>query len=85
MRPRSASLKAIEYFEKMVEQGYHLSEGSCVGMITHCADSKFLRLAEHVVRAAERCVLYPHLPTLNVNWESHIDKCVCGSLICSIS
>jgi pentatricopeptide repeat protein len=47
---QSASLKAIEYFEKMVEQGYHLSEGSCVGMITHCADSKFLRLAEHVVR-----------------------------------
>merc|ERR1719316_1259561 len=47
---QSASLKAIEYFEKMVEQGYHLSEGSCVGMITHCADSKFLKLAEHIVR-----------------------------------
>merc|ERR1719506_2102413 len=34
----ASSLKAIEYFDRMVEHGYHLSEGSCVGMITHCSE-----------------------------------------------
>jgi len=47
---QAASLKAIEYFDRMVEHGYHLSEGSCVGMITHCSESRFLKLAEHIVR-----------------------------------
>merc|ERR1719316_2600772 len=47
---QSANLKAIDLFDKLSEEGYHVSEGSCVGILTNCAESRFIKLAEHIVR-----------------------------------
>jgi pentatricopeptide repeat protein len=46
----SANLRAIDLFDKLSDEGYHVSEGSCVGILTNCADSRFIKLAEHIVR-----------------------------------
>jgi pentatricopeptide repeat protein len=46
----SANLKAIDLFDKLGEEGYHVSEGSCVGILTICAESRFIKLAEHIIR-----------------------------------
>lgn len=45
--------KALEIFEELKQSGtLRLNEAFCVGILTRCADSKFLRLAEEVVRCA---------------------------------
>jgi pentatricopeptide repeat protein len=46
----SANLKAITYFDNLAKGGYTISDGSCVGIITACAESKFLKCAEHIVQ-----------------------------------
>lgn len=47
----SANLKAIHYFDSFASSGYTISDGSCVGIITACAESKFLKCAEHVLES----------------------------------
>mmetsp|Transcript_50540 Transcript_50540/g.156405 ORF Transcript_50540/g.156405 Transcript_50540/m.156405 type:complete len:1063 (-) Transcript_50540:142-3330(-) len=42
----------LELFEEMQKSGMRISEGLCVGLLARCAESKFLRFAEEVVRFA---------------------------------
>lgn len=47
----SGDLKALETFEELQVGGtFRFTEGFCVGILTRCAEAKFLRLAEEVVR-----------------------------------
>jgi len=43
------SLRAIEYFDQMVSE-FKVTEASCVSIVSLCAQSKFINLAEHVYR-----------------------------------
>eukprot|EP00933_Yihiella_yeosuensis_P025230 TRINITY_DN1957_c1_g1_i1.p1 TRINITY_DN1957_c1_g1~~TRINITY_DN1957_c1_g1_i1.p1 ORF type:complete len:1032 (-),score=250.13 TRINITY_DN1957_c1_g1_i1:180-3275(-) len=40
----------LDLFKEMLKGNHHLSEGLCVGILARCADSKFLLLADEVVR-----------------------------------
>eukprot|EP01067_Filipodium_phascolosomae_P001540 Filipodium_phascolosomae@DN2007_c0_g1_i1.p1 len=44
----SGDLKALEVFDEMIAVGFRPSEGTNVGVISLCAESQFVRLAEHV-------------------------------------
>jgi len=43
-------INGIKLFEEMTAAGNRFSEGLCVGLLARCADSKFLRFAERIVR-----------------------------------
>merc|ERR1719161_1460557 len=44
---------ALEIFEEMRSSGFKLSEGTCVGIVSHCAEGKDLKLAEVVFNFAK--------------------------------
>lgn len=44
--------RALQLFVEMEDSGIRIHEGLCVSILARCADSKFLRLAEEVVRYA---------------------------------
>jgi len=46
----SADLHALDLFEEMQSCGVRISEGLCVGLLARCADTKFLRFADEVVK-----------------------------------
>lgn len=49
----AGDIKAIDLLDEMQRAGsLRFTEGFCVGILTRCADSKFLRLAEEVARRA---------------------------------
>jgi len=49
----AGDVRALEIFEELRSSGsLRLSEAFCVGILTRCADSKFLRLAEDMARCA---------------------------------
>lgn len=41
-------LQAIELFDKVRNSFQHINEGVCVSLLGRCAESKFLRFAEHI-------------------------------------
>lgn len=43
-------LRALELFQEMQNAGVRISEGLCVGLLARCAEVKFLRFAEEIVR-----------------------------------
>mmetsp|Transcript_123506 Transcript_123506/g.360675 ORF Transcript_123506/g.360675 Transcript_123506/m.360675 type:complete len:1028 (-) Transcript_123506:55-3138(-) len=43
-------LHGLELFQEMQEAGVRISEGLCVGLLARCAETKFLRFAEEVVK-----------------------------------
>merc|ERR1719502_377890 len=45
-----ASIKAIQYFDEMVREGFKVTEATCVSLVSVCAQSKFINLGEHVYR-----------------------------------
>jgi len=46
----SGDLRAIDLFEEMKASGCSISEGLCVGLLARCAESKFLRFADLIVK-----------------------------------
>jgi pentatricopeptide repeat protein len=46
----NAHVHALDLFEEMQSMGSRISEGLCVGLLARCAESKFLRFAEEIVR-----------------------------------
>jgi len=44
------NLHALDLFEEMQTSGVRISEGLCVGLLSRCADCKFLRFAENIVQ-----------------------------------
>ena len=42
--------RALETLQKMQTQDVCISEGLCVGLLTRCADTKFLRFAEEIAK-----------------------------------
>mmetsp|Transcript_126431 Transcript_126431/g.393495 ORF Transcript_126431/g.393495 Transcript_126431/m.393495 type:complete len:931 (+) Transcript_126431:245-3037(+) len=44
---------ALELWKDMQEAGFRISEGLCVGLLARCAETKFLRFAEEVVKYAQ--------------------------------
>jgi len=46
----AGSLHALDLFEEMRTSGVRISEGLCVGLLSRCADCKFLHFAEAVVK-----------------------------------
>mmetsp|Transcript_16123 Transcript_16123/g.29030 ORF Transcript_16123/g.29030 Transcript_16123/m.29030 type:complete len:1035 (+) Transcript_16123:85-3189(+) len=49
----AGDIRAIDLLDEMQRSGsLRFTEGFCVGILTRCAESKFLRLAEEVVRRA---------------------------------
>lgn len=46
----AGDLYALELFEEMQVSGLRISEGLCVGLLSRCADCKFLRFAEAIVK-----------------------------------
>jgi len=45
-----ADVTALQLFQSMQKENLRISEGLCVGLLARCADSKFLRFAEEIVR-----------------------------------
>lgn len=43
---------AFQVFQTMQDEGFHITEGLLVGLLTRCAESKFLRFAEDLVSLA---------------------------------
>mmetsp|Transcript_43732 Transcript_43732/g.136783 ORF Transcript_43732/g.136783 Transcript_43732/m.136783 type:complete len:1055 (-) Transcript_43732:65-3229(-) len=48
-----SDVHAIELFKEMQEAGVRISEGLCVGLLARCAETKFLRFAEEVVKFSQ--------------------------------
>lgn len=48
----NADPRALELFREMKDAGVRVSEGLCVGLLARCAETKFLRFAEEVVKFA---------------------------------
>jgi len=46
----AGDLHALELFEALQASQHRISEGLCVGLLARCADAKFLRFAEEIVR-----------------------------------
>jgi len=46
----TGDLHGLELFEEMSRAGANLGEGLCVGLLTRCADAKFLAFAEQIVK-----------------------------------
>jgi len=46
----AGDLHALEVFEALQASQHRISEGLCVGLLARCADAKFLRFAEEIVR-----------------------------------
>mmetsp|Transcript_51436 Transcript_51436/g.110068 ORF Transcript_51436/g.110068 Transcript_51436/m.110068 type:complete len:1039 (-) Transcript_51436:95-3211(-) len=45
-----ADIHALELFEEMQQSPLRISEGLCVALLARCAEAKFLRFAEEIVR-----------------------------------
>jgi len=46
----AGDLRALEVFKALQASQHRISEGLCVGLLARCADAKFLRFAEEIVR-----------------------------------
>lgn len=45
-----SDLYALELFEEMQKLNFRIGEGLCVGLLARCADTRFLRFAEEIVK-----------------------------------